>query len=98
MLKDADSDGAKDLAKEETEDGKSRGICASDDKNAVDDGHHTWVDDRHLPLYVRADPNYSNSFGGEIDELVQEHHADALEKRRKFTLEEDTYREEGSHK
>jgi len=92
-----DGDGG-DICLEETEDGKSRGICTSDDKNAVDDGHHTWVDDRHLPLYVRADPNYSNSFGGEIDELVQEHHADALEKRRKFILEEDKDREEGSHK
>ena len=91
-----DGDGG-DICLEETEDGESRGICASNDENAVDEEHHTWVDDRHLPLYVRADPKYSNLFGGEIDELVGSHHPDALEKRRKFpVVEESKDKEEGN--
>ena len=91
-----DGDGG-DVCLEETEDGESRGICASDDANAVDDdGHHTWVDDRHLPLYVRADKRYSSSFGHEIDELVGSHHPDALEKRRKLPAGESKNKEEGN--
>eukprot|EP00563_Minutocellus_polymorphus_P019115 CAMPEP_0197720016 /NCGR_PEP_ID=MMETSP1434-20131217/3524_1 /TAXON_ID=265543 /ORGANISM="Minutocellus polymorphus, Strain CCMP3303" /LENGTH=328 /DNA_ID=CAMNT_0043304813 /DNA_START=27 /DNA_END=1013 /DNA_ORIENTATION=- len=84
-----------DICLEEAEDGESREICASDDENTVDDDHHTWVEDRHLPLYVRADPHYSNSFGHKIDELVRDHHPDALEKRRTLSAGESEDKEEG---
>ena len=84
-----DGDGG-DICWEETKDGESPGICASDVETAeVDDDHHTWIEDRHLPLYVRADKKYSNSFGHKIDELVRDHHPEALEKRRRLSVEED---------
>mmetsp|Transcript_2492 Transcript_2492/g.5277 ORF Transcript_2492/g.5277 Transcript_2492/m.5277 type:complete len:338 (-) Transcript_2492:121-1134(-) len=43
--------------------------------------HHTWVNDRHDPLYVRADSEYSSEKGHEIDALIKEHHPDALQRR-----------------
>lgn len=43
--------------------------------------HHTWVNDRHDPLYVRADSEYSCEKGHEIDALIREHHPDALQQR-----------------
>ena len=30
-----------------------------------------WVDDRKNPLYVRADPDFSNKFGHELDDLLK---------------------------
>lgn len=45
------------------------------------DEHHTWVDDRHAPMYVRADSEYSIEHGAKIDELIGEHHPHALERR-----------------
>ena len=85
-----------DICWEETKDGESLGICASDAKAIeVDDDHHTWIEDRHLPLYVRADKKYSNSFGHKIDELVRDHHPEALEKRRRLSVEEGKDGEDG---
>ena len=43
--------------------------------------HHTWVNDRHDPLYVRADKEYSLEHGAEIDELISRHHPWALQQR-----------------
>ena len=43
--------------------------------------HHTWVNDRHAPMYVRADSEYSIENGRVIDELIGEHHASALLRR-----------------
>ena len=83
-----DGDGG-DICLEETKDGESRGICTNNvEGDDVDDDHHTWIEDRHLPLYVRADPKYSKSYGHKIDELVRDHHPEALEKRRRFNAEE----------
>ena len=43
--------------------------------------HHTWVNDRRAPMYVRADSEYSMKNGHEIDELIKEHHPHALLRR-----------------
>eukprot|EP00581_Thalassiosira_minuscula_P004394 CAMPEP_0183736512 /NCGR_PEP_ID=MMETSP0737-20130205/49474_1 /TAXON_ID=385413 /ORGANISM="Thalassiosira miniscula, Strain CCMP1093" /LENGTH=330 /DNA_ID=CAMNT_0025970529 /DNA_START=1 /DNA_END=993 /DNA_ORIENTATION=+ len=43
--------------------------------------HHTWVNDRHDPMYVRADSEYSLEKGKEIDELIKQHHPHALQRR-----------------
>lgn len=53
------------------------------DDNAIAD-HYTWVDDRHCPLYVRADPHYSRSMAATIDDLLQKHVQDAWRKRRRY--------------
>lgn len=55
------------LAEEEEEDGRCH--------------HHTWVNDRHAPMYVRADSEYSLENGRVIDELIGEHHPHALLRR-----------------
>lgn len=47
--------------------------------NIVD--HHTWINDRHKPMYVRADSDYSIKHGNVIDKLIEEHHPDALKRR-----------------
>ena len=43
--------------------------------------HHTWVNDRHAPMYLRADRQYSFEMGDEIDKLIEEHHPHALQQR-----------------
>ena len=43
--------------------------------------HHTWVDDRQSPMYVRADSDFSMTHGDAIDRLIEEHHPHALKKR-----------------
>lgn len=43
--------------------------------------HHTWVDDRQSPMYVRADSDFSMQHGDAIDRLIEEHHPHALQKR-----------------
>lgn len=43
--------------------------------------HHTWINDRHNPMYVRADSDYSIKHGEVIDKLIEEHHPDALKRR-----------------
>mmetsp|Transcript_6831 Transcript_6831/g.11984 ORF Transcript_6831/g.11984 Transcript_6831/m.11984 type:complete len:328 (+) Transcript_6831:146-1129(+) len=45
------------------------------------ENHHTWVNDRHAPMYVRADSEYSLENGEEIDELIKEHHPHAFQRR-----------------
>jgi hypothetical protein len=40
-----------------------------------------WVDDRGLPIYKRADPEFSSRHGPRIDRLLGEHEPDALEER-----------------
>eukprot|EP00804_Cyclotella_cryptica_P004044 CCRYP_015451-RA/>CCRYP_015451-RA protein AED:0.36 eAED:0.36 QI:0/-1/0/1/-1/1/1/0/334 len=62
-------------------DGKSSKACDVDDKHAAMDHHHTWVNDRHDPMYVRADSSYSIENGEEIDKIIEEHHPDALKRR-----------------
>ena len=61
-------------------------IKANGSSNNQDQGnnihrHHTWVDDRSDPMYVRADSQYSNENGEHIDKLLEEHHQFALKKR-----------------
>jgi hypothetical protein len=61
-------------------DGELDGISS----NTNDDGasqHHTWVDDRQSPMYVRADSDFSMEHGETIDRLIEEHHPHALKKR-----------------
>lgn len=41
-----------------------------------------WVDDRHDPLYVRADAEYSRDFGALLDQLLRAHVPLALGRRR----------------
>mmetsp|Transcript_27072 Transcript_27072/g.43992 ORF Transcript_27072/g.43992 Transcript_27072/m.43992 type:complete len:333 (-) Transcript_27072:112-1110(-) len=43
--------------------------------------HHTWINDRHDPMYVRADSEYSLENGDKIDELIKDHHPHALQRR-----------------
>ncbi|KAL7473414.1 hypothetical protein ACHAXS_013868 [Conticribra weissflogii] len=43
--------------------------------------HHIWVDDRHAPMYVRADRQFSFEKGAEIDNLIEKHHPNALKRR-----------------
>jgi hypothetical protein len=58
-------------------------LDTNDPKNVAPgiDEHHTWVNDRHDPMYVRADSEYSLENGDEIDKLIEEHHPHALKKR-----------------
>lgn len=49
-------------------------------KGSIDD-HHTWVNDRLDPMYVRADSEYSSQNAEQIDQLLEEHHPYALNRR-----------------
>lgn len=61
-------------------DGKaSHSTTCEDTKDAI--AHHTWVNDRYDPMYVRADSDYSIEYGEVIDKLLEEHHPDALKRR-----------------
>lgn len=40
-----------------------------------------WVDDREVPIYRRADPEFSSEHGETIDKLLEEHIEDELEER-----------------
>lgn len=46
-----------------------------------DQQHHTWVDDRHSPMYVRADSEFSLEHASTIDQLIEEHHPHAIKRR-----------------
>ena len=61
-------------------DGKSS-THVSDEDHSTDPDHHTWVNDRHDPMYIRADSEYSVENGAVIDKLIEEHHSDALKRR-----------------
>ena len=39
-----------------------------------DNKEASWVDDRHDPQYVRADPIYSNEEGENLDNMLREYH------------------------
>jgi hypothetical protein len=52
----------------------------STDEHATTD-HHTWINDRHDPVYVRADSEYSSEHGDRIDRLIEEHHPEAFKRR-----------------
>mmetsp|Transcript_13 Transcript_13/g.26 ORF Transcript_13/g.26 Transcript_13/m.26 type:complete len:299 (-) Transcript_13:270-1166(-) len=54
------------------------------DDDTHDDSHHTWIDDRHSPTYVRADAVYSRSNSHLLDTLLREHQTAAFEKRRRM--------------
>ena len=60
---------------------KANGSDNSEDQSNDIDSHHTWVNDRSDPMYVRADSQYSNENGEHIDKLLEEHHQYALKKR-----------------
>lgn len=62
-------------------DGKSPSAHISDEDHSNDPDHHTWVNDRHDPMYIRADSEYSIENGAVIDKLIEEHHPDALKRR-----------------
>ena len=53
----------------------------SSDKITQSLDHHTWVNDRHDPMYIRADSDYSIENGDIIDSLISEHHPEALKRR-----------------
>ena len=40
-----------------------------------------WVDDRELPIYKRADPEFSSEHGEAIDKLLEEHIEEEMEER-----------------
>jgi hypothetical protein len=59
-------------------------IPASQDENKSDEeGVAFWVNDRHSPLYVRADVEYSKSAGDQLDRLLQDHRPE-MSSRRNF--------------
>jgi hypothetical protein len=60
-------------------DDKKGEACIDDEKH--NSKHHTWVNDRHDPMYVRADSDYSLENGRKIDELIKEHHPRAFQRR-----------------
>jgi len=70
-----------DNDKSEEKDIKANGSGNSGDQISNINSHHTWVDDRSDPMYVRADREYSNENGEHIDKLLEEHHQYALKKR-----------------
>ena len=65
----------------ERKDANSKEVVSEKDQQSSIDSHHTWVNDRHDPMYVRADSEYSLKKGDEIDQLIGEHHKDALKRR-----------------
>lgn len=44
-----------------------------------------WVDDRHAPLYVRADPAFSLGKAEELDRLLQQHRPEIVHRRPRVT-------------
>lgn len=53
-----------------------------DDRQPSSTSHHyVWVNDRHAPLYPRADLEYSLVKGKEVDALIHEHRPHALKLR-----------------
>lgn len=63
-----------------TEDATKTGFDNSKGEGSIEK-HHTWVNDRHDPMYVRADSEFSSLNGKEIDNLIKEHHPNALQRR-----------------
>jgi hypothetical protein len=43
--------------------------------------HHTWVDDRKCPMYIRADSDFSLENADTIDRMIEEHHPHAFKRR-----------------
>lgn len=43
--------------------------------------HYIWIEDRHDPYYIRADPHWSLTMASSLDTLLQEHHPLAFQKR-----------------
>lgn len=56
------------------------GTIGSEERQS-DAHHYIWVNDRHAPIYYRADYEYSLMKGKEIDELIQQHRPNALKLR-----------------
>jgi len=54
----------------------------NNDTKKKEEGDYIWINDRHVPIYVRADPMYSKEMGKEIDELIQSYHLDAFVRRK----------------
>ena len=72
---------------------KGNFVVSSADGNGLDDQEADsderylqvhWVNDRHDPLYVRADVDYSRVSGHIVDELLQTHLPLALKRRRQY--------------
>ncbi len=59
----------------------SKDKIVTDDDQISTRNQHIWVNDRHCPLYLRADLEYSLVKGKEIDQLIKEHHPHALKLR-----------------
>ena len=74
------SDDSKSFEASSETGGNSPRSCPRDVKQCMDN-HHTWVNDRHAPMYVRADRQFSFKMGEEIDKLIGEQHAHALKRR-----------------
>ena len=64
------------------------GIAGHGDQETLSGDHDQiqvhWVNDRHDPLYVRADMDYSRASGHIVDELLQNHLPVALKRRRQY--------------
>lgn len=52
----------------------------NNDESNHEPTHHTWVDDRHSPMYARADSEFSLEHASIIDQLIEEHHPHAIKK------------------
>ena len=54
---------------------------ADNNEGQITEKHYMWVNDRHAPMYSRADSEYSLKNGNRIDELIKEHYPYALQQR-----------------
>ena len=56
--------------------------------NDTEEEGAVWVDDREDPIYMRADPLYSEKKGDVIDQLLEDHIPEHLDNREPVSEEE----------
>lgn len=71
------------------EDGAIKEEDNTDNGSSTEDGPH-WVDDREDPIYMRADPEYSEKKADVIDQLLEDHIPEHLDNREPVTEEGDS--------
>ena len=67
--------------KEEENNDTAKTVGSGTGTNKNSNGCYLWVNDRSSPIYKRADVEYSMTNGQLIDELIQEFHHYALQRR-----------------
>jgi hypothetical protein len=59
-------------------------LALNDDEYDFVTNSSCWVDDRHDPIYVRADRLFSNKRAKQLDYMLQSHKPDAFKRRTRF--------------